>query len=109
MNPKLDYPFCIACADIGGTKIALGLVRYEAPDTHPLIEGAFNIATNASAGGQEVLTRATAALAHLINSASATVIGIGVGAAGCVSPQDGSISFANDIMPGWTGQPVAAS
>ena len=31
------------------------------------------------------------------------VIGVGVAAAGVVDPKTGSIAYANEIMPGWSG------
>ncbi|MEW2331596.1 ROK family protein [Micromonospora chersina] len=85
--------------DIGGTKTAAALVdrggrvreRREAP-------------TPARSGPGAVLDAAAGLAAALLGAAAGPV---GVGTAGTVDPATGSIRYATDSLPGWTGTPVA--
>lgn len=90
--------------DIGGTKIAAGLV---AP----------NGATQAfariftPAGGADAIFRAAIALgARLVAGASPHhhVVAVGVGAAGHVDHVHGVITYAADTLPGWNGAAIGA-
>ncbi|MFG2164944.1 ROK family protein [Micromonospora chersina] len=85
--------------DIGGTKTAAALVdragrvlqRREAP-------------TPARSGPEAVLAAAARLAADLLDAAPGPV---GVGTAGTVDPATGTIRYATDSLPGWTGTPVA--
>ncbi|WP_433320611.1 ROK family protein [Micromonospora chersina] len=85
--------------DIGGTKTAAALVdrggrvlqRREAP-------------TPARSGPEAVLDAAARLAADLLGAAAGPV---GVGTAGTVDPTTGTIRYATDSLPGWTGTPVA--
>ncbi|MEU5530772.1 ROK family protein [Micromonospora chersina] len=85
--------------DIGGTKTAAALVdrggrvlqRREAP-------------TPARSGPGAVLDAAARLAADLLGAAAGPV---GVGTAGTVDPATGTIRYATDSLPGWTGTPVA--
>lgn len=85
--------------DIGGTKTAAALVdragrvleRREAP-------------TPARSGPEAVLDAAARLAADLLDAAGGPV---GVGTAGTVDPATGTIRYATDSLPGWTGTPVA--
>ncbi|MFG3577948.1 ROK family protein [Micromonospora chersina] len=85
--------------DIGGTKTAAALVdregrvlrRREAP-------------TPARSGPEAVLDAAARLAADLLGAAAGPV---GVGTAGTVDPATGTIRYATDSLPGWTGTPVA--
>ncbi|MBQ0978729.1 ROK family protein [Micromonospora sp. M61] len=85
--------------DIGGTKTAVALVdragrvleRREAP-------------TPARSGPEAVLDVAARLATDLLG---ATAGPVGVGTAGTVDPATGSIRYATDSLPGWTGTPVA--
>ncbi|MFC8297886.1 ROK family protein [Micromonospora orduensis] len=85
--------------DIGGTKTAAALVdragrvleRREAP-------------TPARSGPEAVLDTAARLAGDLLG---ATTGPVGVGTAGTVDPATGSIGYATDSLPGWTGTPVA--
>lgn len=85
--------------DIGGTKTAAALVdrggrvlqRREAP-------------TPARSGREAVLDAAARLAADLLGAAAGPV---GVGTAGTVDPTTGTIRYATDSLPGWTGTPVA--
>lgn len=105
----MQYPFSVIAVDVGGTKIACALVRYDCEGEQPVVVGKRNVATCAQEGGEAVLDRIVALVADVKASASddAPLAGIGVGTAGRVDARDGSIAYANEIMPGWTGRPVA--
>lgn len=102
----LEYPAFVVSVDVGGTKIAGALVRYDAPDAKPTIVSAASVPTDAASGGDAVLKKIAALIDATIEASPEKPLGIGVGTAGRVSSLDGSIAYANDIMPGWTGQPV---
>lgn len=104
------FPLTVVSVDVGGTKIACALLRYERPDWQPAFLWRSALATEAKRGGEAVLERIVDLVRTALDQASAhadaRVAGIGVGTAGRVDAQTGSIAYANDIMPGWTGQPV---
>lgn len=102
----ISYPAFVVSIDVGGTKIAGALVRYDAPDTKPMIMEAASVPTDAASGGDAVLDKIVSLSAKTIAASPTKPLGIGVGTAGRVDATDGSIAYANDIMPGWTGQPV---
>lgn len=72
----------------------------------PAVAARTSVPTNAKRGGAAVLQSIVDVVRELIDAAEMPVAGIGVGTAGVVNPATGSIADANDIMPGWTGQPV---
>lgn len=94
--------------DIGGTKIA-GAVLVHDEGALPRIVSRKTIPTNASRGGKAVLADVVSLACELSHSTELPLAGIGVSSAGRVDAHDGSISYANEIMPGWTGQPVKAA
>lgn len=102
----ISYPAFVVSIDVGGTKIAGALVRYDAPDAKPTVMEAASVPTDAASGGDAVLDRIVSLAAKTIAASPIKPLGIGVGTAGRVDATDGSIAYANDIMPGWTGQPV---
>lgn len=107
----MEYPFSVIAVDVGGTKVACALVRYEQGGQAPAIVEKRTVATCAQEGGEAVLDRIVAAVRDMRDFALETgesLAGIGVGTAGRVDARDGSIAYANEIMPGWTGRPVAA-
>lgn len=105
----MEYPFSVIAVDVGGTKIACAAVRYESAGEPPVVEGKRSVATCAQEGGEAVLERIVGIVADVRASLAdqAHLVGIGVGTAGRVDARDGSIAYANEIMPGWTGRPVA--
>ncbi|HEX6685246.1 MAG TPA: ROK family protein [Candidatus Limnocylindrales bacterium] len=84
--------------DIGGTKIAAVLV---APDGTV----AKSAETPTPQGPRAVLDAAAALAMPLLGSAPKDAVGVGT--AGTVDPRDGSIRYATDSIPGWTGTRVA--
>lgn len=105
------FPCVVAALDVGGTKIAGALVRYVTPDAAPTVEARRSVPTEAARGGAAVLETLSALTGELVAVAAGEgqgVVGVGVGTAGRVDARTGAIAYASEIMPGWTGQPVAA-
>ena len=105
----LEYPFSVVAVDVGGTKIACAVVRYENADAAPIILSKCSVPTDAQQGGEVVLAR----ILDLVDGVRAealshgeTIVGVGVATAGRVDVNTGNIAFANEIMPGWSGQPL---
>ena len=103
----MDSDMHILAFDLGGTKIASGMVTFAADGT--LAGGApqvTSVPTNAAEGGPAVLQRlvdlASSQLAEL-----GAVDAIGVGSAGVVDSAQGMIVSSTDFIPGWTGQRLA--
>ncbi|MFC8793918.1 ROK family protein [Streptomyces cinereoruber] len=84
----------VAGIDIGGTKIAAGLV---APDGTLLARR--TLPTPAQDGPVAVIATAVRAVREL----GAPVAAVGVGSAGVVDPGTGRIAAATDALPGWAG------
>lgn len=85
--------------DIGGTKIAAGVVEQRA------VTRVVRAATPTE-GGQAVLDTAADLVREL--TADDEVGGIGVGAPGIIDPVEGVVRSATDIVPGWAGVAVRA-
>lgn len=105
---SVEYPCTIAALDVGGTKMAGALARYPAAGAAPEVVALRSVPTEAGRGGDAVLDTLTALVGDMAADADGAIAGIGVGTAGCVDVRTGGIAFANELMPGWTGQPVAA-
>ena len=105
-------PFSVVALDIGGTKIGGAVVRYE-PGCAPRVTHHTSIATEAARGGADVLARVRAFALELVAAArveaDCDLVGVGVSSAGTIRETDGHVAFANDIMPGWMGQPLGAT
>ena len=117
----------VAALDIGGTKIAGALVCYDTeqgcdqaseqgvspavprvkPHVTPRVVNYLSIPTQAHHGGEHVFTRACGLVSELMAQTKLHPHAIGVSAAGVVNPSDGSIAYANNLMPGWTGIQLA--
>ena len=93
--------------DIGGTKIAGAVVALE-DGAQPRIVTRKTVPTEAARGGDAVLATVVALAQELADGAETPLAGIGVSSAGRIDAHDGSIAYANEIMPGWAGQPVGA-
>ena len=106
----MNFPTYVVVLDIGGTKIASAIAAYEKKDTCPTLLNRCSRPTEAAQGGDHVLDNVCDAVAlqlEYAKNSSLTISGIGVDTAGCVNSREGSILYANEIMPGWTGQPIA--
>ena len=102
-------PCTVIAIDLGGTKIAGALVRY-GEEGAPSIVARCSAPTEPLRGGEAVLQSVIdVALEMQRQAGGAQLAGVGIAAAGCISPRDGSVLYANGIMPGWTGQPLAAA
>lgn len=95
----------IVAVDIGGTKIACGLV--ELGGEQPVIYGVEKVPTCAMEGGERVLARVIEQVKGAIERAHTVPSGVGISSAGVVNPRNGDITFANDLMPGWGGTALA--
>lgn len=105
----MEYPFSVVAVDVGGTKIACAVVRYESADAAPIILSKRSIPTDAQQGGEVVLARILDLVDDVRDEALShgeTIVGVGVATAGRVDVNTGNIAFANEIMPGWSGQPL---
>lgn len=99
----------IVGVDIGGTKIASGIVLLGEDSVR--VEALSKVPTNAKAGGKQVL----ATVIEQVKAAQARAaslgympVGVGISSAGVVNPRNGDITFANDLMPGWGGTHLGA-
>jgi len=92
----------IAAVDIGGTKIAVGLV-----DDDGRVLSRAECSTDVERGYTEALARTERMLRALIIAAGVELTGIGIGSTGPVDPFTGEIGDVN-FFPAWRGQnPVA--
>lgn len=106
-------PFAVVALDVGGTKIAGALVRYESREARPTVVLERAVPTQAGRGGAAVTQTICDVACELIAQArgceelaGCEILGVGIGTAGRVDPETGLIVYANDIMPGWGGQPL---
>lgn len=94
----------VCSVDIGGTKIAAAIIEYPGTGARPHTVYSAEMPTDAPSGGEAVYGRIEEAIREAIASDPAReVLGVGVAAAGVVDPKTGSIAYANEIMPGWSG------
>ncbi len=83
--------------DIGGTSIKYGVINEVG-----MILRKDEIKTEAEKGGQALLKKITDLIKEQMQSAP-PIDGIGISTAGQVCPKSGSVLFATDNLPGWTG------
>ncbi|PZG02454.1 ROK family protein [Micromonospora deserti] len=86
--------------DIGGTKTVAGLVG---PDGAVLARR--RMPTPARSGPDAVLDAAALLAAELLDAAGTGPVGVGT--AGTLDPATGTIRYATDSLPGWSGTRVA--
>ncbi len=105
-------PFSVVALDIGGTKIAGCIAVYEQAGSLPRVTERVSIPTEAQRGGSDVLARVCELAARLCEKAredaGCPLVGVGVSSAGTIRTSDGLVAYANDLMPGWMGQPLGA-
>lgn len=93
----------IGAVDIGGTKIAVGLVNAEGE-----VRAREEFPTDAGAGFDCAMNRITEALHRLSKGLASEVHGIGIGCTGPIHPLSGTFGNIN-FMPTWEGyNPVEA-
>ena len=86
--------------DIGGSKTLAGLVKRSGELVRTV-----QVATAPSPPA--ILSAARNLCENLIQETDARVLGIGIGSAGIIDTQVGSVIFANENIPGWTGTQLA--
>ncbi|MBP3893080.1 MAG: ROK family protein [Atopobiaceae bacterium] len=92
--------------DIGGTKIACGLVEL-VDGAEPVVSLVEKVPTDAQLGGAHVLATVLEQVKAAIARAPEPPCGVGISSAGVVDPATGDITFANELMPGWGGTHLA--
>lgn len=92
--------------DIGGTKIACGLVSTGTGGI-PSVTSVQKVPTDAQRGGAKVLATVIEQVKAAIERSEEPPLGVGISSAGVVNPKTGDITFANDLMPGWGGTRLA--
>jgi glucokinase len=97
--------YTVVAIDIGGTKLACGLVRLEA-GAEPVVYGVEKVPTDAPRGGAAVLASVIDLALAALERAEEPVVGMGISSAGVIDVHTGAIAFANDLMPGWMGTPL---
>ena len=93
--------------DIGGTKIACGLVEVREGEI-PQVSSVSKVPTDAMRGGKHVLATVLEQVKAAVERADETPLGVGISSAGVVDPATGDITFANELMPGWGGTHLGA-
>jgi glucokinase len=91
--------------DIGGTKIAAGLVTATGALSHKQV-----VATPAALGADSILQTAITVGKDVLSAARRErldVVAAGAGSAGHVDRSHGTISYASELLPGWTGLELA--
>src|SRR5947209_2573145 len=91
-------PEMIGAVDIGGTKIAVGLV-----DDHGRVLRKTQFPTDVSSGFECAMQRISAALSECAAVNGDSVLGIGIGCTGQVDTLTGSLSNLHNL-PAWEGR-----
>ena len=87
----------IAAVDIGGTKIAVGMV-----DENGRVLARRQTPTSADLGYAKALDRTVGLLREVAQIAGTEITGIGIGSTGPIDPFTGEIGDVN-FLPGWQG------
>ena len=95
-------PTRVVAVDIGGTKIATGIVTFDG-DSFPEVSSVEKIPTDPLRGGTSVLHDVIRSIKAAIERAEGPVAGVGISTGGVVNPKTGDITYANEMMPGWSG------
>jgi glucokinase len=90
----------IAAVDIGGTKIAVGMV-----DDDGRVLARQEIPTNAELGYAHAFDRIGGLLRQVAQTVGSKITGIGIGCTGPVDPFSGEIGDVN-FLPGWQGTKI---
>ncbi|GGK77682.1 ROK family protein [Ornithinimicrobium pekingense] len=97
MNPTL-------AVDIGGTKIAAGLVPGHGGGT--AVEHLTTVPTPAAEGGEAVVQAALGAARTVLDAAAEPPARVGISSAGTVEPGTGRVTHATNLILGWAGTPL---
>ena len=103
----LRFPCTVIALDLGGTKIAGALVRYEGRQGAPSVGERRAVPTMAAEGGSAVLARMVDLACGLAACVppDAPLAGCGVSTAGYIDEASGCVTYANSIMPGCAPMP----
>lgn len=101
MSGSGDRSACVGAIDIGGTKVALGLVSDDGR-----VEARAVLATASLRAGGAGPELAIAELAALAEREGRRVVGVGVGATG--RPRGTVLAGLEELLPAWDGQDVRA-
>jgi glucokinase len=93
-----------AGVDIGGTK-TFAVLRAE---DDPAVLATATAPTPAKSGGESILDMAAALVRAVSGRIDGELVGVGVGAAGVIDPDDGTVITTGNAFQGWTGTPVNA-
>jgi glucokinase len=88
----------IGAVDIGGTKIAVGMV-----DEHGKVSARLQCPTDADRGYENALRNIREMLEATARRANTQISGIGIGSTGPIYPRTGEIGYVN-FFPNWKGQ-----
>ena len=102
-----SWPLTVVSVDVGGTKIAVATVVYKHEGGAPSIPWKIEVPTKAQRGGDVVLETIVEAVREGLSHAETPVAGIGVGTAGRVRREDGSIAYAVESIVTWDN-PIAS-
>lgn len=97
-NPAGPPPRRLIGVDVGGTKIAAGLV---ADDAYGTVLESLVRPTPAAQGPQAVLDAIADAVAQLPGHRD--TFGVGIGTGGVIDRRRGTVLSANSLLPGWAG------
>ena len=101
MSGSGDRSACVGAIDIGGTKVALGLVSDDGR-----VEARAVLATETLRAGGTGPELVVAELAALAEREGLRVVGVGVGATG--RPRGSVLAGLEELLPAWDGQDVRA-
>ncbi len=93
----------IGAIDIGGTKIAVGMV-----DENGRIVRSMECPTDAQAGFANAIARMASMLRQTAEEAQVEITGIGIGSTGPVDPETGVYGIV-EFLPGWDGENLLAA
>lgn len=105
---KINYPFCVLALDIGGTKIAGGILKYDKEDLAPTIVYKTKINAQAKKGADVFVNNICKCAKELkryasikLDTTNCPIISIGMGCAGRINKHTGKIITATDNFPGF--------
>lgn len=106
MNGGLRMNELAIGVDLGGTKIHLAAIDRSGQTVVESI-----VPTEAKQGAAAVLNKMVNGIADILSrlkdvSREGDVVGIGIGSAGQIDFSSGTVAFAVDTLPGWTGTPI---
>ncbi len=105
MNQELSAADAVIGVDIGGTKIAAGIVTSQGEALHVL-----RVPTPSADGAAAILAAVSGLGRHLLTIANAQnmpISGIGIGAGGQIDVNTGRVRYASSVIPGWAGAEIA--